>query len=153
RFIVRQFSPVVTIGGGVVLDNLARRPAAKDTSRVDFLLTLEKFEPRETLRAMTFRSLFGLNQQEIVAKTGWTDERVKEAARQEEQAGHLKLVSSMPLLLVGQNVFAEMRAKIMATLDAFHKNNPLSPGIAREELRIKSGRRVRQEIFRSALEQ
>jgi len=25
RFIVRQFSPVVTIGGGVVLDPLARR--------------------------------------------------------------------------------------------------------------------------------
>ncbi len=38
RFIIRQFSPVVTIGGGFVLDNLARRPAKKDTGRTDFLL-------------------------------------------------------------------------------------------------------------------
>jgi selenocysteine-specific elongation factor len=153
RFIVRQFSPVVTMGGGVVLDNLARRPAAKDTGRVDFLATLERFDAREILRAMTFRSLFGLNQQEIVAKTGWTDEAVKEAVKQEEQAGELKAVNHVPLLLVGQKAFAELRDKIIATLDAFHKSNPLSAGMAREELRVKSGRRVRQEIFRSALDQ
>jgi len=153
RFIVRQFSPVMTIGGGVVLDNLARRPAAKDTGRADFLATLEKLDVRETLRAMTFRSLFGLSQQEIVAKTGWTDEAMKEVAKQEEQAGELKSVSQAPLLLVGQKPFVELQGKILATLEAFHKNNPLSAGIAREELRIKSGRRVRQEIFRAALEQ
>src|SRR5208283_990885 len=34
RFIARQFSPVVTIGGGEVLDPLARRPTRKDTGRV-----------------------------------------------------------------------------------------------------------------------
>jgi selenocysteine-specific elongation factor len=40
RFIVRQFSPVVTIGGGVVLDPLARRFTAKDAGRAQFLATL-----------------------------------------------------------------------------------------------------------------
>ena len=42
RFIVRQFSPVMTIGGGAILDPLARRPARKDTGRVAYLATLEK---------------------------------------------------------------------------------------------------------------
>jgi len=37
RFIVRQFSPVVTIGGGAVLDPLARRPMLRDTGRAAFL--------------------------------------------------------------------------------------------------------------------
>src|SRR5215470_3558436 len=58
RFIIRQFSPVITIGGGLVLDNLARRPAAKDTGRVGFLKTLEKSDSRATLLAMPLRSLF-----------------------------------------------------------------------------------------------
>src|SRR5579863_3981367 len=40
RFIVRQFSPVITIGGGVVLDPLARRPTLRDTGRAAFLATL-----------------------------------------------------------------------------------------------------------------
>ncbi|HET7841328.1 MAG TPA: selenocysteine-specific translation elongation factor, partial [Terriglobia bacterium] len=42
RFIVRQFSPVVTIGGGTVLDPLARRPMVRDTGRVAYLKTLER---------------------------------------------------------------------------------------------------------------
>src|SRR5262249_54554591 len=71
RFIVRQFSPVVTIGGGVVLDNLARRPAKKDVGRIGFLETLEKSDKHEILRAMTSRSLFGLSLQEIAARTSW----------------------------------------------------------------------------------
>src|SRR5258708_11000043 len=41
RFIVRQFSPVTTIGGGIVLDPLARRPMLRDTGRLAFLETLD----------------------------------------------------------------------------------------------------------------
>jgi selenocysteine-specific elongation factor len=153
RFIIRQFSPVVTMGGGVVLDNLARRPAAKDVARIDFLKTLEKSDKREIVRAMTLRSLFGLGQHEIAARTNWTDEVIQSVANEEEAAGQLKVVSDRPLLLVGQKSYAELQAKIMATLEAFHNGNPLSHGIGREDLRAKAGRRVKQEIFRAALEQ
>ncbi len=153
RFIVRQFSPVMTIGGGEVLDNLARRPAKKDIGRVDFLETLEKSDKQETLRAMTLRSLFGLTQQEIAARTGLTDQVIQDLAKKEEEAGQLKSVSNQPLLLIGQKSHAELQAKIMRALEAFHKENPLSPGIAREEIRAKTGRRLRPESFRAALEQ
>lgn len=153
RFIVRQFSPVVTIGGGVILDNLARRPAAKDTGRIEYLKTLGTFDPSQTLRAMTVRSLFGLTQQEIAARTGWTDEAIADATKHEHSAGHLKIVAPSPLLLVGQKSFAELKAKIATLLDAFHKANPLSAGISREDLRVQTARRVRPEVFRGALEE
>jgi len=153
RFIIRQFSPVVTIGGGIVLDNLARRPAAKDTGRIDFLNTLEKRDNRETLRALTVRSLFGLNQLEIAARTGWPDELIQQTAELEQESGNLRVVSQAPLLLVGQNSFSELRSKIMAAVESFHKANPLSLGISREDLRSKAGRRVRPEVFRAALEE
>src|SRR6201981_3031214 len=52
RFIVRQFSPVVTIGGGMVLDPLARRFSAKDTGRVQFLTTFEEGSREEILRSL-----------------------------------------------------------------------------------------------------
>ena len=55
RFIVRQFSPVTTIGGGAVLDALARRPMARDTGRVAFLETLERGDRVEILAAMAER--------------------------------------------------------------------------------------------------
>lgn len=153
HFIVRQFSPVVTIGGGIVLDNLARRPAAKDTRRIQFLETLEKWDEHERLHAMTVRAPFGLSHEEIAARTGWTDEVIRTVAQKEEESGRLKIVSQSPLLLVGQQSFVDLQQKITATLEAFHKANPLSGGIAREELRAKSGRRLKPEIFRAALEQ
>ena len=60
RFIVRQFSPVTTIGGGVVLDALARRPLLRDTGRVAFLETLERGDKVEILAAMAERALGGV---------------------------------------------------------------------------------------------
>src|SRR5467141_3929315 len=56
RFIVRQFSPVVTMGGGAVLDPLARRPMLRDVGRTAFLETLEKGSHKEILTAMTERA-------------------------------------------------------------------------------------------------
>src|SRR5262249_23025574 len=153
RFIIRQFSPVITVGGGVVLDNLARRPAAKDSGRVDFLKTLEKRDNRAILRAMTLRSLFGLSQQEIAARTGWTDESIQETARLEQESGNLRIVGQSPLLLVGPNSFTDLRSEIMGAVESFDKANPLSSGMARDDLRVKAGRRVRQEVFRAALEE
>ncbi len=38
-------------------------------------------------------------------------------------------------------------------MERFHKENPLQPGIAREELRTTLARRLRPEIFRAALDE
>ena len=152
RFIVRQFSPVVTIGGGIVLDNLARRPAAKDTGRISFLETLEKWDKSETLHAMAVRAPFGLGHEEIAARTAWTDDLIRSLASKEE-GKRLKIISHSPLLIVGLKSFGELQQRITAALESFHKENPLSGGIPREDLRAKSGRRVKQEIFRAALEE
>jgi len=79
RFIVRQFSPMVTIGGGAVLDPLARRPMLRDTGRGAFLETLEQQRNPEILAAMTERALLGLGYEEIVARTGWTEKEIQGA--------------------------------------------------------------------------
>src|ERR1700676_2090274 len=50
RFIGGRFSPVTTIGGGVVLDPLARRPLSRDAGRVKFLETLRDGRPKEVLK-------------------------------------------------------------------------------------------------------
>jgi selenocysteine-specific elongation factor len=57
RFIVRQFSPVITIGGGAVLDPLVRRPTLRDAGRPMFLEILEGGKRNEVFAAMTERAL------------------------------------------------------------------------------------------------
>ena len=153
RFIVRQFSPVVTIGGGVVLDPLARRPMLKDAGRAAFLATLERGSREEILSSMTERALLGLAHDEIVARTAWTEKEIQEAATNLTSTGRVKIVSTEPSLLVSGKLFEEVRKKILDKIDKFQKENPLSPGMAREDLRASLGRRVRNETFRAALEE
>src|SRR5437762_1249504 len=106
RFIVRQFSPVVTIGGGAVLDPLARRPMLRDSGRAAFLRTLERQNGEETLAAMTARALLGLGLAEIVARTGWTEKEIHRAADKLHDTGSVRRVSSEPLVLVAGKLFA-----------------------------------------------
>ena len=151
RFIVQQFSPVITIGGGVVLDPLARRALRRDTGRATFLETLERGRPAEILTAMTERSLTGLSLEEIVARTGWTENEVRTAADLGMAGGGIKIVSEESLVVVGAAFFADVCKKLAAEVEAFRKANPLQPGISREALRVSLGRRVRPEAFRAAL--
>lgn len=151
RFIMRQFSPVITIGGGVALDPLARRALRRDTGRVTFLETLEHGRPAEILTAMTERSLTGLGREEIVARTGWTENEVRAAAELGLAGGGIKIVSEESLVVVGAAFFADVRKNLAAQVEAFRKANPLQPGISREALRVSLGRRVRPEAFRAVL--
>jgi selenocysteine-specific elongation factor len=152
RFIVRQFSPVTTIGGGVVLDPAARRPTIRDSGRVGFLETLERGEHAEMLAAMTERAVLGLRFEDIVARTGWREEEIRATAKKLADTGQVKCVSAEPLMLVSGKMFEEARQKIASRVERFHKENPLLPGITREDLRSSLGRRVRAETFRAALD-
>src|SRR3989449_4089486 len=153
RFIVRQFSPVVTIGGGAVLDPLARRPMLRDTGRGAFLETLERGDHEEILTAMTERALLGLGHEEIVARTGWTEIEIQAALENLQETGRIRIVSSEPLILVSGKLFEEVRKKITDKVERFQKENPLLPGITREDLRASLGKRVRGETFRAALDE
>ena len=153
RFIVRQFSPVITMGGGVVLDPLARRPLAKDTGRTTFLEVLESSQREAILAAMVERAALGLSLQEIVARTGWLEKEVRETAQRLAATKKLKIVSPEPLLLLSAARFEEVRKGVVERLEKFHKANPLVPGMAREDLRVSVGKRVRPETFRAALEE
>jgi selenocysteine-specific elongation factor len=153
RFIVRQFSPVITIGGGTVLDPLARRATRKDTARVAFLQTMETGTCEEILRAMTERSVMGVAMDELVARTGWLESEIRVAAESVAKTQQVRIVSREPLVLFSEKLFAGITEKLAARVERFHKDNPLLPGIAREDLRAMLGKRVRVETFQTALEE
>src|ERR1700686_2509252 len=151
RFIVRQFSPVTTIGGGVVLDPLARRPLSRDTGKVKFLETLRDGPRNEVLAAMVERAPMGLRYEEIAAHTGWRETEVQETIKALSSSEVVKSIGDERPLLIGGGIFERMRNTISEKIEHFRRENPLMPGITREELRSSIGRRVKPEVFRAAL--
>ena len=83
RFIVRHFSPVTTIGGGEVLDALARRPLHSRHSACAFLEILEQGNRPESLAAMVERAPLGLatGRHYPRAAAGWRAKSARRSAR------------------------------------------------------------------------
>jgi len=141
RFILRQFSPVVTIGGGTVLD--AAPVAGKGAkAKAEALLPLmAEGTAAEVLTARVVRrGQSGLALGDAVAETGWRRPQV------EAEAASLKgKLLRFGDVLLAQEAFALAQRETSAAVEEFHRANPLVAGISKEELREKL--RLRTEVF------
>ncbi|HEV2021774.1 MAG TPA: selenocysteine-specific translation elongation factor [Terriglobales bacterium] len=144
RFILRQFSPVVTIGGGVALD---AAPLKKQEERAEFLSTLAAGDPEEIVVARLARcGLQGLSLQDLVAETGWSADRVDSVVaplnaihRIVRHGDHLTDVPA----------YAAARKMVQTAIADFHTQNPLVAGMNKEDLRSRLG--LPAEVFQGVL--
>lgn len=152
RFIIRQFSPVVTIGGGVVLDALAPRHKMRDAAAMQLLRVLETGNREEKLAALISRTPEGAELPRLVARIGWRESDVRAIVNALASAKKVRLVSEQPWLAVSSDAMKSLQAHIERELDAFHAQNPLIPGVAKQDLRGRVGARIHPELFRAALD-
>src|SRR5437868_1487117 len=150
RFIIRQFSPVVTIGGGMVLDSFPLPRGAKQLPAArDFLTALESADLSGAIALRTGRrNAAGLRRDEAVRETGHP--------RQEIDLQAQALVENGTVLAAADSLLAKSAAvvaakKLLAELDRFQKGNPLAGGMAKETLREKLD--LREAVFSFLLTQ
>jgi len=148
RAILRQFSPVITIGGAVVLDAfpMARQ---KQDAVLHFLQTLSSGSRQEALLArIARRGHEGLSLAAAMRETG-----LKQSVAQPLIATLVqqKQIIQLGEFLLSSDAMQKIREKLLAALDAFHKANPLVGGISKEELREKLG--LNQTVMEAMLAQ
>ena len=151
RFILRQFSPVVTIGGGTALDVHAPRHKRADPAVTPFLETLEHGNREEILAAFAGSLPIGLSLMQIIARTGWTEGEVREVAKALVVATRLRIVGEQPFTIASPGIVAAYGAALRSAIEEFHRANPLLPGIPKQDLRARAGK-TRTEIFAAALD-
>jgi selenocysteine-specific elongation factor len=136
RAILRQFSPVVTIGGAVVLDAFPL-PRQKPKALEPFLNILASGSRQETLLArIARRGHEGLSLPALVRETGLAPSVLHPLIASLSQQ---KRIIQAGDFLLASDAAQKAREKLSATLHAFHKANPLVGGISKEELREKLG--------------
>jgi selenocysteine-specific elongation factor len=134
RAILRQFSPVITIGGAVVLDAFPLSRQKQDAVQ-RFLQTLSSGNRQDALLArIARRGHEGLSLAAAVRETG-----LKQSVLQPTVAALVqqKQIIQVAEFLLASDVLQKTRDKLIAALEAFHKANPLVGGISKEELREK----------------
>jgi selenocysteine-specific elongation factor len=138
RFILRQFSPVITIGGGVVVDTapLPRSRTRKQTHKVvETLQQLQNGQPEQVLTVRIERQeVHGLALRDALTETGWHPSQVASAATALVKSGVVKKVGDV---LIAKAAFDQARDLLLSTLATFHDNNKLVAGIAKGELQEK----------------
>jgi selenocysteine-specific elongation factor len=140
RFIIRQFSPVVTIGGGVVLDAapILRRPGQND-----FLQTLAGGNPEAILQArIARRQQEGISLSRLVGETGWARSVVESLLSGPVKQGRVVRIAD---LFLESSVVDGLKRLIISCAGNFHTKNPLVKGIGKEELRVNT--KTRPEVF------
>ena len=128
RFIARMFSPVVTIGGGVVLDNAPnlrlRKPAV-----LEQLPLLDNAPLARRLALFAAESEAGATIEILTARTGCAAGPILAAA---PEAGLVLLKDRLVPRASIEGAIVQLRE----TLAAFHKQNPLLPGMPRASCSI-----------------
>ena len=128
RFIVRMFSPVVTIGGGTVIDIA---PPRRDTS--ERLRVLESAPRAEQIALLAGESRYGIGMPDLVARTGLLEDEIRAASATPRL---MVLESPHFWVLDAQWVAAQLEA-MHEHLRQFHRRNPMLAGVSKEELRSK----------------
>jgi selenocysteine-specific elongation factor len=152
RFILRAYSPPVTIAGGVVLDPQPPRGAIRTAAG------LARFRPlapdarpeRAVAAFIEERAGLGLPRASLVSRAGLTPaaassivERLT-ASRDAVQAGDL---------LVSPAVIDVLSKELLEAVRGHHAADPLSEGLPREEARERVFRRAAPEVFDYAIAQ
>jgi len=145
RFIIRQFSPVVTIGGGIVLDPA---PLPRMSRLEDFLRVVDAGSPEPILRArIERRGHAGIATSRLIAETGWNKMLLESQLAPAAKSGTVLRVGD---LFVDAPAMARLEQVIVSSVEGFQKKNPLVGGIARESLREQV--KASSEVFNAALD-
>ncbi len=145
RFIIRQFSPVVTIGGGVVFD---ATPIPRTPDRERFLQILAAGNPEAILTARIERQgSAGISMARLITETGWNNLYLEAHLAQAVKEGRVLRIAD---LFVNAAAMSTLQQTIVASVEGFHKRNPLVGGIPKEALREQV--KASSEIFTAALD-
>jgi selenocysteine-specific elongation factor len=147
RFIIRQFSPVVTIGGGLVLD-AQPLPKIDRADKKSFLRILAQNDPAAILKArIARRAGLGLSLSLASAETGWTRSLIEAHLRPLLKN---RLIIQIGELLVEAEAIEQLKRSVSQNVTDFHRQNPLVPGMSKEALREKMS--ITPEVLAFALD-
>lgn len=146
RFIIRRFSPVITMGGGTVVD-VAPSLRMKSAARTGFLDSLRDGDDVARLVLLAGRrDRRGLATSDAIHQTGWTRDRLQKAVAAAVKAREILRFGDH---VIAGPVFTRVARTMVSTVKAFQTANPLVGGMSRQELLEKSG--LARDLFEGIL--
>jgi selenocysteine-specific elongation factor len=149
RFILRAYSPPVTIGGGTVLDPHAPRTGVRTASARGRFERLghaggSRADDRAVALMVEERAAAGLPAAALSARAGIAPRDVPATIERLQMGG---LVDNIEGVLFAPGLREALSARLLTLVREYHTVHPLSEGLAREEARERIFTHAAPELF------
>ena len=136
RFLLRSYSPVITIGGGTILNSSGPKRRRYQKKDIKFFQLLQSPDPLDNLKAWFIQAgIKGLTRQELRRNTSNFHMNLDHLLDQLQQKNLIVALLSSPPILIDSIAWDRFIEDILEFLKNYHTRHPTRMGIAKEELR------------------
>lgn len=135
KFVLRNYSPMETIGGGVIIDTIPKKHKRFDDNVIKSLKVKEKGELKSIIESYLKKDLDSyLNIKDIIVYTGDNEASINKAISVLEEEGKLIKINNFLLHI---EKYEKLKNKSLEILNDYHKKYRLRKGISKEEFRSR----------------
>jgi len=154
RFVIRRYSPTVTIGGGVVLDaHPVKHKGVASAALLGRLAGLSDADLRESIRIHLEGAPFGEETGRLAMRLGRTTRELASPIEEGVSRGvFLTAGDGAAMRVIATKAVAALSTEIVTELQRYHHANPLRGGMPLEELRERVLGGAGAEVSRLVIE-
>ncbi|MFA4915202.1 MAG: selenocysteine-specific translation elongation factor [Syntrophales bacterium] len=151
RFVTRDYSPVTTIGGGMIIDPLPRKHKRYVDNVLHECALLREGTPEERTATIIERAGFGvIDIRQLVMRTGIRQSSLRKILDKMFAERQAVLVESDGTKVVSFSIYENLQQKILQEVRSYHEKFPLKEGLPKEELKTTLKRFV-SRLFNIAI--
>ncbi|HCC54383.1 MAG TPA: selenocysteine-specific translation elongation factor [Desulfobulbaceae bacterium] len=152
RYVVRSYSPVATIGGGVIWHGSPpKRRRFREVNSQIFALYQDGSVEDISLLHLIEAGVSGLTFEQLCVKMGQFGKRFRKLLDGPISSRKIIMVDSERQRLVAAETFEDMSTSLQKILADFHRDNSMKPGLSKEELRSRISGDMDQRFFQMLL--
>ncbi len=152
RYVVRSYSPVTTIGGGGIMNNVPRKRRRFKVRNKELFQVYHNGSPADLVMQHLRESGFaGLTFNKLAVRTALFGNRLKKVLNGPLSARKILVIESDRQRMLDAGTYRRLEERTKDVIAVYHKENPLRPGLAKEELRSRLYRNLDQRLFQFIL--
>jgi len=151
RFVIRSYSPMMTIGGGTVLEPTPTKHKRFDTQVISLLQAGIQGSHQEVVEQTLRRIPGGATPTDLAKACGISEEELLPILKAMKHDGRIVEIGGSRLFHV--DIISRHKSELKRVLAEFHTRHSLKPGMPKEELRNSISKELDVRTFTSLLTQ
>jgi len=153
RFVLRSYSPITTIGGGLIIDPLAPKHKRLDKKALQEMQVLQNGELGQRIEIILNRSGFaGTDPRHLAFRLGVNVKLINETLHELFSKKTALITDKEETNIISYLFYEKLERDALEILRQYHQKNPLREGISKEELKASLTGEVNPKLFHMLLQ-